>query len=824
MKPVLYASRSSKRLEREIKHCELARRICAEGIVLLENNGVLPLKSSKIALYGAGARHTAFGGTGSGENNPRYNITPEEGLRYAGLEITTGKWLDEYDRIFDTEFFRYRTALAKAMRKVPLMEHMDYACANPFYLPAGRVLNDEDTIECDTALFILTRQSGEGADRKDIKGDYYITDDEKALLNSVTSKYKDTVLVLNVGSVIDLSFLDEIKFSAVVLLMQGGMETGNALADILTGKVNPSGRLADTWGNAYSDYPSYDTFSERNPDEYQEDYKEGIFAGYRWFDKKNIKPRYAFGYGLSYTTFRIRYLNTEVTGTTISVTASVTNTGTVSGREVLMLYITCPEKKLIREVRSLAAFAKTSLLAPNTTENVTLSFDLIDFAGYDNDTSDFILEEGGYYLTLNGEPVSIIGLDKDAVTEKVAPLFRSERKIEFIKFDKNPSSKTDLPRYQIKASDIVTVTHDYEVPAFETSEKIDEIVSRLSVKEMCRLIVGRTYLGPYRHRVFGAVGYTTSKLFYKGIDGMAMADGPQGLNLTRISTKPLHNLFAIPTLPSALRWIHKVSRIGTSDEKTKKILYYQFCTSWPNETLVAQTWDVELARMQGDAIGKEMLEYGVVFWLAPALNIHRNPLCGRNYEYYSEDPVLTGKMAAYVSKGVEAHKGCFVTLKHFAANNLETKRNRSSSNVDERTLREIYLKAFRIAVKESDPGSVMCSYNKINGVYTALDYNLQTAVLRNEWGFTGLVMTDWFATGHDESLDELCCKAGTDLIMPGRPFISSKIMKAYKKGLISRDDIERSARRIIKAALESHTHKTYLHSLSVTADRLPHLS
>ena len=210
--------------------------------------------------------------------------------------------------------------------------------------------------------------------------------------------------------------------------------------------------------------------------------------------------------------------------------------------------------------------------------------------------------------------------------------------------------------------------------------------------------------------------------------------------------------------------------------------------------------------------------------LAPALNIHRNPLCGRNYEYYSEDPVLTGKMAAYVSKGVEAHKGCFVTLKHFAANNLETKRNRSSSNVDERTLREIYLKAFRIAVKESDPGSVMCSYNKINGVYTALDYNLQTAVLRNEWGFTGLVMTDWFATGHDESLDELCCKAGTDLIMPGRPFISSKIMKAYKKGLISRDDIERSARRIIKAALESHTHKTYLHSLSVTADRLPHLS
>ena len=808
MKPVIYASNSSERMEREIRHADLARKICAEGMVLLENNGVLPLKSDKIALYGAGARHTAFGGTGSGENNPRYNITPEEGLKFAGLEITTTCWLDEYDEIYIKEYLSYRKALAKALKKVPVMEHMDYAADKPFYLPAGRVLTDSDKTDTDTALFVLTRQAGEGADRKDVPGDYYITEDEKALMLSVTKYYKDTILVLNVGAVIDLSFLDDIRFSAVVLLMQGGMETGNALADIITGKVNPSGRMADTWGYSYSDYPSSDTFSERNPETYQEDYREGIFVGYRWFDKKKIKPRYPFGYGLSYTSFETSYRDTIVKGTDITINATVTNTGNTSGREVVMLYLSCPEDKLIREERTLAAFAKTPVIAPGSAAEITLSFDLIDFAGFSDNTHEFILERGIYGIALNSTYVCALELKCDAVTETCKKMFESNRKIDFVIHDKSTHDYTGLPVFTVDPSAVKTITHSYERPAFESNEKIDGIVSKLSLKDMAKLLVGRTYLGPYRHRVFGAVGYTTSKLFHKGIDGMPMADGPQGLNLTKISTKPMHNLFAVPTLPEALRSVHSISKIGTtSEEKTRKILYYQFCTSWPSETLVAQTWDVDLAQMQGDAIGIEMLEYGVVFWLAPAVNIHRNPLCGRNYEYYSEDPLLTGLMASYVIKGVQSHKGCFATIKHFAANNLETRRNKSSSNLDERTLREIYLKAFKIAVTKADVRSVMCSYNKLNGIYTALSYDLQTDVLRNEWGFDGIVMTDWFATGHDESLDELCCKAGTDLIMPGIPGIISKIIKAYKKGLITKEDIETSARRIIKLSLESHTSK-----------------
>ena len=810
MKSEIYAQNNPSLTEREINHRDLAREICAEGIVLLENNGVLPLKANKAALYGAGARHTVFGGTGSGENNPRYNVNIEDGLKNTNITIISEDWLNEYDELYERELSLYKKNLKKAMRKIPLMQHMDYAADNPFYLPSGRPVTKDDNTGADVAVYVLARQAGEGADRKDIPGDYYATEDEISLMRSITENYKDTILVLNVGAVIDLSFLDEISFSAVVLLMQGGMESGNALADILTGKVNPSGRLADTWAYKYDDYPSSDTFSERNPEMLQEDYREGIFVGYRWFDKKSITPRYKFGYGLSYTTFKTEADYCANRGTKITVNVRVTNTGNTAGKEVSMLYLSCPENRFIREKSSLVAFSKTMLLEPGKKDYFTLSFDLKYFAAFDNDNHRFILEKGEYLIYLNDTPLLVLELDEDAVTEITDPISLSDRKIDYIIHDKSERKiPSDIRRSKLKASEISCITHKYNVPEFEKSPEIDQVVSGLTIKDMSKLLVGRTYLGPFRHRVFGAVGYTTSKLFNKGIDAMPMADGPQGLNLTQISTKPKHNLFAIPTLPESLRHVHKISKLGAASDKTRnQELFYQYCTSWPSETVVAQTWSVYHARLLGNAVAKEMLEYGVVFWLAPALNIHRNPLCGRNYEYYSEDPVLTGIIASRVIRGVHEEYGCYPTIKHFAANNLETKRNVSSSNMDERTLREIYLRAFRIAVETAHPEAVMCSYNKINGIYTALNYDLQTKILRNEWGFDGIVMTDWFATGHHESLDELCCKAGTDLIMPGLPHIPWKIMRACRKGLISSEDIERSARRIIKLSLETHLNRT----------------
>lgn len=806
MKPVIYAAENSDYHKHEKEHAKLARKICADGIVLLENNGILPIKPCKISLYGAGARHTVFGGTGSGENNPRYTVNIEDGLLNAGFKIVNNIWLDEYDFIYKSEYASYRKFISKKLKKVPLMEKMDYTADNPFYLPAGRKLYENETVHSDTAIYVLSRQSGEGADRKDIQGDYYVTDDELHLMHSITKNHKNTILVLNVGAVIDLSFLDQMEFAAVVLLMHGGMEAGNALADILTGQVNPSGRLADTWSHSYSYYPCADTFSERNPDKFQEDYKEGIFAGYRWFDKKHIEPRYPFGYGLSYTSFITEYVDTTVSGSVITVNVRVTNTGKVSGSEVVLLYMSFSEYRLIREEKSLVAFAKTDILKPGEETTIQLFFDITSSAGFDNERHEFILEKGRYILSLNDKDVCALELDKDVVTEICKPMFAQDRKVALFHNERSAEKASDLPCFMIDSSAIKTIRHNYQTPAMVRNEQIDKIMSSLSLKEKATLLVGRTYLGPYRHRIFGAVGYTTSKLYNKGIDGMAMADGPQGLNLTKISKAPVHNLFAIPTQPAAIRGTHKILKLDTATDKDgDRNTYYQHCTSWPCETMIAQTFDTGLAERQGEAIGDEMRLYGVAFWLAPAVNIHRNPLCGRNFEYYSEDPILTGKMAAAVIKGVQSHPGCFATVKHFAANNLETKRNKSSSNLDERTLREIYLKAFRICVEEANVKSVMCSYNKLNGVYTALSYELQTEVLRNEWGFDGIVMTDWFATGHDESRDELCCKAGTDLIMPGIPGIVHKIMRAYRKGLITADDIERSARRIVRLTLESHT-------------------
>ncbi len=802
MKPIFYAATSPKVTQREKDHATLARRICAEGIVLLKNDGVLPLKADRVALYGTGARHTAFGGTGSGENNPRYRVTVEQGLENAGITVTSKAWLDAYDAIYTESYSAYRTQLAEGLKTVSRMEQMDYATDHPFAIPAGNPIAEDDH-ETDIAVYVLTRQAGEGADRKDIPGDYYVTNEEKAILRSLVEYYSKVILVLNVGAVIDLSVLDELKLSAVVLLMQGGMETGNALADVLTGKVNPSGRLADTWGYNYADYPSAETFSERNPDPLQEDYCEGIYVGYRWFDKRQIRPRYPFGYGLSYTTYETAYKETAVNEAEVTVTACVTNTGSVAGREVVQLYLSAPEGMLHREVKSLAAFTKTKSLDPGESETVTLNFDLRSFAGFDNDGHQFLLEKGDYILFLNGKPVSILELDADVVTEQLEAICPLKRPIDFFRPKKTPREVYDLPRFPVNGTAVKTITHDYSAPAMEHGPQLDAIMARLTVRDMAKLVVGSSYVGPFHHRVFGAGGYTTSSLLKKGIDGMPMSDGPQGLNLTQKSLKPRQNLFSMPALPDALRGNDIFSRLSATPEKPgKHVIYFQFCTAWPSETLVAQTWDIELARQQGDAIGKEMLELGVAFWLAPAINIHRNPLCGRNYEYYAEDPVLTGEIAAAVTQGVQAHKGCFVTLKHYAANNLETHRNKSSSNMDERTLREIYLKAFHIAIEKADAKSVMCSYNKVNGVYAALNYDLQTKVLRNEWHFGGVVMTDWFATGHDEALDELGCKAGTDLIMPGIPTIPGKIMKALKAGKISREDLERCSRRIVKLSLE----------------------
>ncbi len=811
MKRIIRAATTPEIQSFEKEHAALARRVCAEGIVLLENKGALPLRGGKAALYGLGVRHCVYGGTGSGENKPRYRVNIEEGFLQNGWEVVSRDWLDEFDREYDRQYFSWLEMIKANLKGFDVFPHMEFIASHPFQPHAGRAINAGDVLPgTDTAVYVLSRQAGEGSDRQTIPGDYYIREDELELIKSLRQHYGKLVLVLNIGAPMDLGFADDVGADAILYLTQGGMETGNGLFDVLTGKVSPCGKLCDSWARRYEDHPCHDTFSTRGGREFEEDYSEGIYVGYRWFDAMGIAPRYAFGHGLSYTDFSVTPGAMSSKGSEITLRAAVRNRGgEASGREVVQLYVSAPEGRLRREVKSLAAYAKTGLLAPGASQQLELKFDLRDLAAYDAEGSQYILEKGEYVIYIGSSsdklvPAGIVSLDSDAVTEICTKVCPVRDGLELITPPARERAIPDAGGIIIRGADIRAISHDYAPPALERSPEIDAIMARLGDRDLARLLVGRGYFGGGSHNTaFGCAGSSTSALLKKGIDNMLMADGPQGLNLAAHAKKPRQNIFTVPVLPAGvdLSPLGRIIKLITPGENSRRPDYYQFCTAWPCETAVAQTWDRPLAEEMGRAIGKEMLRYGIVFWLAPAMNIHRNPLCGRNFEYYSEDPLLSGKTAAAVTMGVQSHSGCYATVKHFACNNLENSRNRYSSNLDERTLREIYLKGFRIAIEEGGAKAVMSSYNRVNGVYAANSHDLLTKVLRNEWGFDGIVMTDWYGTGHHEALDELGCAAGNDLLMPGKGKAARAIEKALKDGRISQYDVESCARRIIKAEL-----------------------
>lgn len=806
MKRIIRATLNPVPSEREQKNALLARKIGAEGCVLLENDGVLPLNvSAPVALYGAGARHTCFGGTGSGECRPRYSVTIEEGLLNAGFSVTTSEFLDGLDREYAAAKKEWRKKLIKGLKKCKKTAQMDYAGAHPFLPPLGGEIVKRD--DADVALYVLTRQAGEGADRKTEEGDYYIRKEEYGQLKALCASYRKVVLLLNTCGVIDLSFTKSLNLSAILLVSLAGMEAGNAAADVLSGRVAPSGRLTATWAERYEDYPSHGTFSSRGGNAREQDYTEDIYVGYRYFHANGVKPRYPFGYGLSYTRFEKTCKEIRVSGSLVSCRIGARNVGACAGRDAVQLYLSAPDGKLKKERASLAAFYKTKLLQAGEAEEQELSFDLRGFASYDEESACYLLEAGDYilYLGENAEELTAIGvmlLEKTVVTERcknVCPLKRG-----FNLFSPRPSERSipDLDKIVLDGDSFECVTHVYPKPVLKNA---DDRFAALSLSDKIRLLAGTSYLGATSNTVFGAAGYTTSRLVKRGIPNMPMTDGPQGLNVSAESLRPKQNLFHMPVLPEALRFgfLGWLSNAGAPKKRSKHI-YYQYATAFPIETLAAQTFDCGLLTDMGRAVGEEMEELGVVFFLAPALNIHRNPLCGRNYEYYSEDPFLSGELAAAVANGVQEQEGCYATLKHFACNNSEEERNLSSSNLSERALREIYLKGFGIAVGKAKARNVMASYNKINGEYVCNSYALLTDVLRGEFGFEGLVMTDWFAAGHGESRTEKCIPAGCDLVMPGLPRDIKRIRRAYKKGEIKKEEIEISALRIFNAAVKQY--------------------
>lgn len=813
------ASRSDAENERELKNRDVAYRAACGSIVMLKNDGALPFKGKRIAVYGAGAAHTVKGGTGSGEVNERHSISILEGLRTRGFDITTEKWLRDYETEYEKKLAEYK----KGGLKLDLLHPssvLNLISAN-FQPPAGRSVSKKDIAESATenCIYIVSRQAGEGGDRKLEKGDYYLTDDELANIKLCAEQYKHFVLVINCGSPVELSDCADMKgLRGILFTSQLGSEGGLAVADILSGAVTPSGKLADTWARRYDDLPYAREYSYLNGELEQEYYKEGIYVGYRYFDSFGREPLYPFGFGLSYTDFRLGTAKVSAEGTSVRVSLTVTNKGLkYPGRETVQVYVSAPGGSIDREYQRLVAYKKTTLLVPSRSETLELSFDMCELAAYRFDDASYVLEKGDYVIRVgnssrNTVPTAVLRLDNEVIVsrhEHICPVINP-----FIELHgKGCRAKTpeNLPVVNIDASSFTTEEYTYAPPETISDSRVRRFVDSLSVEDMAEIVVGVGPSDAGRFRLPGAVGGTTAKFWDRGLANIAFCDGPAGLRVSRRAAvdasgnvKPLEMVLSFyEKLPDFI----KKKKLG---DETRDTVVYQFTTAFPVESALAQSWDDELMYEIGCAVHDEMREYGCTWWLAPAVNIHRNPLCGRNFEYFSEDPFLAGSLAAALIGGVQREEGYYVAVKHFAGNEQEDNRNKVSSNVSERALREIYLRPFEIAVRRGGAKGIMTSYNRLNGVYTANSHDLCTGVLRNEWGFDGTVMTDWFSTVAVKNGASLAIKAGNDLVMPGEPISKKNIVRAVERGQLTRAELKRCCCNVVRAIMNSAIQKEYI--------------
>ena len=816
---------------RELANRIVAKKAAEEGIVLLKNEGrLLPLeKGKRLALFGSGAGRTIKGGTGSGDVNERSSVSVVEGLENAGFAVTTKSWIEDYERAYMDARNEWKQTILKEAEGGDAEIFFQTYAKHAFRIPSGRLMTEEEVKEADTdtALYVISRIAGEGADRFAEKGDYYLTDAEEEQIAFVCSHFAHVVLLINTGAQIDLSILEkQPKIEAVLFMVQAGMEGGNAVARVLTGEVNPSGKLTDTWGVAYEDYPAAKTFSHNNGNVRKEYYEEGIYVGYRYFDRFGKSPRYAFGYGLSYTEFALDLKKAEIKVSkedqTIAVSVPVKNIGEIPGKEVVQVYGSCPQEGIPKEYKRLLGYAKTGLLKSGETEVVSVAFPVKALASFEEGKSAWVLEKGMYALRAGNcsDSLSLIGgleVKEEAVIEKTTPICERKEALQEVEPPKaeameyEASWKKELLAKELPIYPLVGQCEAREDgPQTEMEKMAKDLAEKLTDEELIHLVVGEVNksqnanaLGSAGIMVPGAAGETSSILSQKyGIPGLPMADGPAGLRLSKtyeVNEKD-GSIYARGLL-DALEGGFFTD--GKEHEGARK--YYQYCTAFPVGTLLAQTWNRGLLEEVGQAVAEEMEEFGITWWLAPGMNIHRDPMCGRNFEYYSEDPVVSGLSAAAITKGVQSRHGVGTTIKHFACNNQEDNRKGSDSILSERTLREIYLKGFEIAVKEAKPMAIMTSYNLVNGVHSANSYDLCTTVARGEWGFRGIIMTDWTTTDQaGGSIPHLCINAGNDLIMPGTKEDLQELQEALKEGSLSREALKACAARLIAEAYGSN--------------------
>ena len=726
-------------------HLTLARRAGREGIVLLKNrNHMLPVKKGvRLALFGKGVFDYVKGGGGSGD----VTVSHVRNL-YDGLTMR-----EEPVSVYEP--------LAQFYKEDVKRQYQDGAIPGMTVEPEVPIqLLQEAKQNADMALIVISRFSGEGWDRQSVEyegavpseieqaewskrifenSDYCLTNREQAMVDAVCANFTDVAVILNVGGMVDTSwFVKEDKISSVLMAWQGGMEGGLAMADILLGEESPSGKLPDTFASCIEDYPSTEGFHE-SPD--YVDYTEDIYVGYRYFETmEGAKGRvnYPFGYGLSYTTFRIEVLWAGEKDGEIAVGVKVTNTGDYSGKEVVQVYYGAPQGLLGKPARELIAYQKTEKLEPGQAQVLTISFPVDAMASYDDlgkvTEAAYVLEKGVYSFYVGNSVRDAVKIDyiyellKDRVTQKLthraAPSQLKERMCSDGSMEKLPLTQPndfmenglgwsedetecvvpavrEIPRYLLFTQDAAKEHRILLEDVAEGKADLEEFMEQLSDSDMAELLGGQPNTGVANTFGFG-------NLPEYGVPNIMTADGPAGLRIA--------------------------PECGVCT------------TAWPCATMLAATWNPELVKEVGHAAAGEVKENNIAVWLAPAMNIHRSPLCGRNFEYYSEDPVLTGTIASAMVDGIQSrHIGA--TVKHFACNNKETNRKNSDSRVSERALREIYLKGFEICVKSSQPWALMTSYNLVNGYRASENKDLMDGILRGEWGYQGVITTDWWTKG-----------------------------------------------------------------------------
>ncbi|HIZ23334.1 MAG TPA: glycoside hydrolase family 3 C-terminal domain-containing protein [Candidatus Blautia faecigallinarum] len=811
--------------EREQKNRRIARRAAEEGIVVLKNEGVLPLDvHTPVALFGAGACCTVKGGTGSGDVCERKSVSVYEGMENAGFSITSREWLSDYENTWEQARKDWKDQILKEANAPGAPGFFDVYSSHPFAMPVGREISSEDIKDARTAVYVISRIAGEGKDRTSAAGDYDLSEKEEKDLRTLGDLCESIIVLINAGTQIDLGVILSIpQIKGIVNISQPGMEGGNAVGDILSGKSVPSGKLTDTWAKNYRDFPNADSFAYMKGGDLDEKYTEGIYVGYRWFEAFDRAVEFPFGFGLSYTSFEIATEQVSVNENELQIHVTVKNTGSrYSGKEVVQVYVSAPQS-LDKEVKKLCAFAKTGLLAPGEKESLRLSCKMKDLAYFDEKSAEWRLDEGDYYVLVGNDSVhvsveAVLHCDKAVSLERTAHICPLCVDLEEIKPDTEHICAVRR-QYAAQAEEKGLKAMGF-TPAQETKKTFpknryrilaESVTEKLSADQLKAMAVGEisrghdVALGAAGIMVPGAAGETSGCLEKEyGIPGISMADGPAGIRVMKeyqadeekgqIFTQGLLGALENGLFVEDSENVHP----GT-------VTYYQYCTAFPVGVMLAQTWNTEVLKDVGRAVGTEMQELGVSWWLAPGMNIHRNPLCGRNFEYYSEDPLVSGKMAASITKGVQEIPGVGTTIKHFACNNLETHRMSSNSILSERTLREIYLRGFEIAVKEAQPMAVMTSYNLINGVHAANCRDLCTVALREEWGFQGFVMTDWTTTGKNGgSKAWKCAQAGNDLIMPGEDGDYTSISQALEMGELKEEDLRECVCRLLTVIFQTN--------------------